>query len=340
MKRVSTLVGLALLAASLSRAGADSGREPLLALLSQALAAPSTVSYSGVVEVVRIGSRVTEASIYRIEHRAPGLTLRTYSAPPPLFGDSVVVRGDLSFAIDRKRHRVVETRSDPPEDRLVVSDSEALIRENYRAIDKGDETFDGRQTVDVLLINKYSHHPTMFVRIDRESKVVLDKQEYGDDGALVSESRFEQVRYAPVSTADFALPKQYGVVQSQMLAEASRDPSRLVRDAGFAARKPRLLPEGFAPLDGALLEMRGVRTLDLLYSDGIRTVSLFECAAAATPDMAPLHPQAVDVGGRSAQYGVDGAVALLTWSDGGLHYTLVGELGRTDLQRIAATVTP
>ncbi len=58
-----------------------SGLAPLEALLFEASSAPSTVSYTGTVVVVRIGSRSAEASVYRIEHRAPDQTRRVYSAP-------------------------------------------------------------------------------------------------------------------------------------------------------------------------------------------------------------------------------------------------------------------
>jgi anti-sigma factor RsiW len=56
--------------------------------------------------------------------------------------------------------------------------------------------------------------------------------------------------------------------------------------------------------------------------------------------MAPFHPDALNVGGRPAQYAEDGTVALLTWNDGTLYYTLVGELGKIELQHIATTITP
>ena len=128
-------------------------------------------------------------------------------------------------------------------------------------------------------------------------------------------------------------------MQPQSVNGSSNDLDRVVRNAGFAARKPAL-PDGFAPLDGNLVELRGIRTIQFLYSDGIRTVSLFETASAVTPNMAPLHPDALNVGGRPAQYGEDGTVALLTWSDGTLYYTLVGELGKAELQHIATTITP
>jgi hypothetical protein len=179
----------------------------------------------------------------------------------------------------------------------------------------------------------------MLVRVDRETKIVLDKQEFAAGGAMIGETRLDHVRYAPVSPTAFDLPKGYAVVQPQRVTGSSNDPDRVVNGAGFAARKPAL-PDGFSPLDGELVELRGIRTIQLLYSDGIRTVSLFETATAVTPDMAPFHPDALNVGGRPAQYAEDGTVALLTWNDGTLYYTLVGELGKIELQHIATTITP
>jgi hypothetical protein len=220
-----------------------------------------------------------------------------------------------------------------------LREREALIRANYRAAWRGNGTFGGRPTIDALLIDKRTNRPAMLVRVDRETKIVLDKQEFAAGGAMIGETRLDHVRYAPVSPTAFDLPKGYAVVQPQRVTGSSNDPDRVVNGAGFAARKPAL-PDGFSPLDGELVELRGIRTIQLLYSDGIRTVSLFETATAVTPDMAPFHPDALNVGGRPAQYAEDGTVALLTWNDGTLYYTLVGELGKIELQHIATTITP
>ena len=141
-------------------------------------------------------------------------------------------------------------------------------------------------------------------------------------------------------SADFALPTGYALVRGAAFAASSESPDRAVRGAGFNAREPRSLPDGFAPVEGSLVEMRGVRTVHLLYSDGIRTVSLFENAKASTLDATRLQPQSLRVGGHSAEYAEDGATALLAWSDGTLYYTLVGELGLVDLRRIAASIAP
>jgi len=339
LQRVS-LAALALLACSLTPAGAGSASDADLPLLSQVLTAPATVSYSGVVETLRTESRGTVVSVYRIEHRAPDLTRRTYSSPPRFLGDSEILKGNLKFSVDAKNHRIVVTRSDSTlMAGSALRDREALIRANYRTAWRGNGTFGGRPTIDAYLISKRTNRPTLFVRVDRETKIVLDKQELDAGGAVIGETRLQQVRYAPVSPSAFDLPKGYTVVQPQRVNESSNDPDRVVRNAGFAARKPAL-PDGFSAFDGNLVELRSIRTVALLYSDGIRTVSLFETATAVTPDMAPFHPDALSIGGRPAQYAEDGTVALLTWNDGTLYYTLVGELGKAELQHIATTITP
>ena len=104
--------------------------------------------------------------------------------------------------------------------------------------------------------------------------------------------------------------------------------------------EPRSLPEGFAPIEGTVVELHGVRTAHLLYCDGLRTVSLFENAQASTLEAATLRPRTMRVGAYEAEYAEDGSTALLAWSDGSLHYTLVGEVGQVDLPHLAAAMTP
>jgi negative regulator of sigma E activity len=339
MVRGSVVAIAALLVASLPPASSSTTVNAVDALLFQAMSAQSNVSYTGVVEVVRIGNHASEASVYRIEHRAPNLTRRIYNAPSALVGDAVISKGDLSFSIDVRRHRIVETRNGAVDERIALNDNYTLLRANYTAVEKGDETFIGRRCVSVALINKYNHRPTVLVRIDRSAKIVLDKQEFARDGSLIGEVRFDEVRItSAIPAADFDLPKQYQIVKSPTFGEPAGNPDRAVRSAGFAVRVPKTLPEGFASVEGTLVALKGVRTIHVLYSDGIRTVSLFENVKASTLDMTGLQAQWTNVSGRRAQYAEDGAMALLAWSDGYLYYALVGELGMPELRSIAASI--
>lgn len=335
MKRLSG-AALALAAASFAFAGAHPAADPMDALLLSAMSTPPNVSYTGTVEVLRIGSHAAEATIYRVEHRAPDFTRRSYTAPGALNGDLVLSKGRLTFSIDPKRRRIVERDGDASGDSATLGSDYTLLRRNYRVVGSGSETFDGRRVLDVTLINDYSGKRTMTMRIDAVSKIVLDRQIFAADGALVSEVRFEAIRYVPeIPPSDFALPTGYTLVHGSTFGEPYGAPDRVMRSAGFAAREPRTLAEGFAPIDATLVEYHGVRTLHLLYSDGLRTVSLFENAQASTLDAARLQPETLSVNGASALYAEDGPTALLTWSDGTLHYTLVGEVGLVDLRHLA-----
>jgi negative regulator of sigma E activity len=337
MRRVSTLVTACLVVASLGFAFAKENRDPLLVA---ALNAQASVSYAGVVQVVHIGSRTSEADVYRVEHRAPDLTRRDYEAPASVAGDVVVSKGDLTYSLDTPRHRIVESRNDALTAPHMLGPEFTLLSKNYSIVRRGDDSVAGRHTIDVALINKYSHRMTMLVRLDAASKIVLDRREFGPSGALVSEMRFEEIRYpAQVTTADFALPKNFAMVRDPALAGTPEEPEALISSAGFAVRAPHELPDGFAPVEGDFIEMHGVRMLHLLYSDGIRTFSLFESAKPSKLD-AQTQTQSMRIGNRNAEYAEDVATGVLSWSDGGVQYTLVGEVGLVDLPHLAVAITP
>jgi negative regulator of sigma E activity len=349
MRRTSAVAALALIVGALGPASAQSNgnpstplrRSPIDALIFAAITAPSNVSYTGTVQSFRIGSGASEAAVYRVEHRAPDLTRRVYTAPPDLSGYSVVQKGDQSYAIDSKRHRIVESRDDAVAVQTALLSDDALLHKNYRAVVRGNEIFDGRRALDVAILGKDTGRAAMLLRLDDATKIVLDKQEFGPDGALVSELRFENIAFASsIPAADFAVPERYAVVRGPMFGETFDRPDRVIRAAGFTVREPRSLPGGFVPIEGDVDDMQGVRTLHFLYCDGIRTVSLFESAQASTLEATELRPRALRIGGRDAEYAEEGTTALLAWSDGSLYYTLVGEVGLVDLPHLASTITP
>jgi outer membrane lipoprotein-sorting protein len=341
VKRVRALAaGTVALVASLSLASAGTGGdEPADGLIFDAMSAPSTVSYVGTVEELHIGSERSQASVYRIEHRAPNLTRRTYLSPPNLRGDAMISEGAMTYWVDPHARRIVESDDPAVGDQIAYDDNYLLLRSNYRARTGSSESMDGRPVVDVSLINAHTHATTMLVRIDRRTKLVLDKQQFAADGAMLGETRFESIRYVrTLPASDFALPKRYALHRDPPVGRPSDDLAKLLAHAGFAARTPRALPDGFSPVDGSIGTIGGIRTLHVLYSDGIRTVSLFEHPGRSTLDLSRFHPQSVKIGVRTAQYGSDGSAALLAWTDGRLHYALVGDLRLDELERIAASI--
>ncbi|HEY1974931.1 MAG TPA: hypothetical protein VGG89_00110 [Candidatus Baltobacteraceae bacterium] len=338
MKAVALLACCGALVAGIPSAGAT-GEEPADALVYDAMAAPATISYAGTVQMVRIGNAGSQASVFRIEHRAPNMTMRRYTTPSTLAGDYVITKGVASYSVDVKRRRVVAGKNDAVNDQIAIDNNYLLLRQNYRAVKRGAETVDGREVADVALVSRYTRQTTVIVKIDTATKIVLDKQQFAGDGSLLAETRFEEVRFgAPMPDADFALPRGYANVSGPSFATPSDDPHAVTANAGFAAREPRFLPDGFSPVEGSIVTLHGVRTLHVLYSDGLRTVSLFENDASATVNMGRFHPQPTTIGGSAADYAESGPTTLLAWRDRGLRYALVGELELAELKRIASSI--
>ncbi len=111
----------------------------------------------------------------------------------------------------------------------------------------------------------------------------------------------------------------------------SSDIERVIKEAGFTPYRPKDLPQGFALDSGDVTTVNGVRTLQLLYSDGLRTISLFENSSGAAADFGSLHPKTIEFEGHQAQYVEDGPTTLLTWEEHELHFALVGDLMRNEL---------
>jgi negative regulator of sigma E activity len=339
MKRVNLAVAVAILAATTSVAGAGVAPEAPAALVADAIEAPAHVSYAGTVELLKVGAHGAESSVFDIEHRAPDRTRKTFSAPAAVNGDSVVQVGNTSYEIDLKRSRVVSSENDALTDPAALAANYSLLKRNYHAVAKSDEVFAGRPAKVVAIVSDYNNRSAIVVRIDSATKLVLDKQQYDTDGTLTGEMRFIRIRFAgSMPDADFAIPTNLPQVAGPRRGVPSEAIDGLVARAGFAAQNPKFLPLGFSPVEGSLVTIQSVRTLHLLYSDGIRTISLFENNKATADDLTRYHAQTTTIAGHSAQYAESGPTTILTWSNSALTYTLVGDLHLTDLQKIAASI--
>jgi outer membrane lipoprotein-sorting protein len=311
------------------------------ALLQAAADAPRHVSFVGQVELMTIGSHGAQASVFRVDHRAPNLTRRWYVSPPNVYGDWTVAKNDAEYAVDVKRHRIVVTDNDGFGVHYGWHRDLALLRRNYRAATGRDVVIAGRAAHTVILINRYTGQTTMRLWVDAQTGLMLQRQVFSSLGSMVMQMHFDDVRFTnaiPLST--FALPASYPVVAGPSRGDPSTDPSAVMARAGFAARGPRFLPEGFTAVAADLGDENGVRTLHLLYSDGIRTFSLFENARGAAVNMAGYTPVPFTLGSLRGESVDEGPTTLLAWSRGHLHFALVGELNRDELEQIAASIAP
>jgi negative regulator of sigma E activity len=152
--------------------------------------------------------------------------------------------------------------------------------------------------------------------------------------------RFQQLRYTnAIPAAIFSVPGNLREVRGANSAP-SKDVARVEARAGFAATCPKYLPEGFVSISADVISLKGVPTLHLLFSDGLRTVSFFQNNKNAAIDLSRYHPSNTTVRSSPAQYAEVGPTTLLVWANGDRHYALAGDVSRTELVRIASSVIP
>jgi outer membrane lipoprotein-sorting protein len=312
-------------------------------LLRASLNAPASISYVGELQTIRFGTNRSSATIVRVEHLAPSKTRTWYLAPEALYGDYAITSGITTYQIDTKHSRIVTSRNPSLENLVTPTGSLTLINQNYREELGDPETIAGHKTLSVVLINKYTGERAVRLWIDPKTALVLQKEQYRGNGAVAAQSRFEELRYTSSIPADVfstAVPAGYSEVAGRTYASPTTDLARVRKEAGFTAIVPKYLPEGFGLSSGDVAVVDGVRELHFTYSDGLRTLSLFENATGAAADFDKLKPQTVQFEGHDAQYVEDGPTTLLCWEERSIYFALVSDLALHDLVDIATSVVP
>ena len=276
---------------------ADPTEDPV-ALLRASVAAPKTVSYVGQFETVRFSSNRATATIVKVEHRAPASTRRWYVAPESLYGDYVITRGTSMYQFDTKNAKLTVSQNPQLDNQVSSTANFARVMQNYRAILDGSETIADRATVSVELLNKHTGERAARVWIDRETHLVLKKEDYHANGSVASQTRFDELRYTNSIPGDIFstdTPQGYARVEAPAVATMETDIDHVIAQAGFKPIEPQSLPQGFSEASADVSTVNGVRTLHLLYTDGLRSISLFENDKGAAADFGALHPKTISL---------------------------------------------
>jgi negative regulator of sigma E activity len=338
----AVLGGCVLLAAATAPPKRASEPDPA-SLLRESMDAPSSISYVGQFETVRFSSSHAVATIVKVEHRSPELTRRWYVAPEALYGDYIIQHGTTTYEFDTKHNTVTVSHNPLLDDQVAAADGFDRVLANYRAVLDGPGVIAEHPTISIELVNKFTGERALRVWLDSKTHLVLKKEEYHGNGAVASQTLFDDLRYTssiPNSVFTTDLPSGFTQQNGAEVSMPSSDIDRVIKDAGFKPYTPKDLPQGFTLANGTVENAGGVRTLHLLYSDGLRSISLFENATGAAADYGNLRPRTVRFEDHDGTYVEEGPTTLLTWKEHGLHFALVGDLLLPELLAIAKSVVP
>jgi negative regulator of sigma E activity len=313
------------------------------ALVRTAFEAPKRISYVGQLQTIRWGTRIASATIQRVEHLAPESTRRTFLAPEALYGEYDVTVGETTSKIDPKQKRVLVEENPATDNSVAINSTLSLLEANYRAILGPVEVVAARPATTVSLVNKYTGERMMRVWIDNETKIVLAKEAYHADGSLAWRTRFDDIRFTseiPPDIFSLAVPPGFQEIAGRHFASSTSDQQHALDEAGFKPVIPHYLPNGFSEVGADISMIKTVRNLHVLYSDGIRGLSLFENDTDDLANFDGLKPIATHFEGHDANYVRDGPTTLLAWHEHGLAFALVGDLDIHELTEIAISVVP
>lgn len=305
-------------------------------LLSQATEAPIHTSYIAQIENIRFGTRGTRAIILRVEHLAPNLTRRAYLAPEALFGNSVVIDSNHVYEFDVRHRRVISSLRKHSNGPAEIHNL-ALLKQNYRAVMGPSSTIAGVRAQSIALLNRHTGEKAMTLWFDEKTHLIVGKEAYHKDGAVSYQMRFETLRYTadiPRNVFSIAVPSGYTRIARDQREAAAQKAASDTDD--FRPHELRSLPDGFRLVSVTHPRINTVRMAHLLYSDGVRSVSVFENEKDAVASLHGYTPDVVQIGHQQGRIISSGPNSLLTWrGNDKITYTLVGDLSEQELMKIA-----
>lgn len=151
--------------------------------------------------------------------------------------------------------------------------------------------------------------------IDRETDLLLRREVYDASGALVRSSEFHDVQVDPMRSAFATLATALPESEGEPVAEDDYD---ALANEGWTCCPPDL---------SGVLELQDVRRVDggdpalqLVYSDGLTTASVFEQAGQLEPaNLEGFQPRRY---GENTVYVREGLVTYAAWESDGIVYTV------------------
>jgi outer membrane lipoprotein-sorting protein len=279
-------------------------------VLRRAEVADRYVSYRGVKSAtVSLGCR-TATAILKTIHLKPDKTRTEYFSPAPLAGVILIDNGEEVWKYDPREEawEPMFTRVRPP--------MEAISRQAARNYDirlVGTDEVAGREVYVIHADPKREGESARRLWIDREFYLIVGTQVESPSGKIVNSARFTRVEFNPddISPSIF---KPSGKIKS---VSASTGPTK------FAVAKPTYLPDGYRLVSLSRVNVNGCSSTLLQFSNGINTVSLFQQKANGKT--------------RPKQF-KGGLMNVIAWNRSDMHFTLMGDLPRPDLKKIADSV--
>ena len=212
-----------------------------------------------------------------------------------------------------------------------------LARQNYTIETIGESLVGRHKVIRVQLHPRFAGRPQQEIWISPEAGLSLRSEIYGTEGKLSTLESFSEMEINPsIPAAALKINLPENVRKADFIVYPQPDLAAAARSFGQRIFVPDFLPAGFV-LKGIVLNKIGENSrLQLIYSDGLTGLSVFEEKHQPTVDTAlGLNP------GDGGFFTVSrGLTQLLAFLRGNLKIVLVGEVGKNEINQIAESLKP
>lgn len=351
--KTAALLGLGLLCCHALDAWAESEEvthEEVRQLAEDVQRARREVSYEAEETVYAFSADRILVTRYRVRYKYPNLLRESVQGPE---GEriSVLEDGQYIWTYFPSRKTVVKEPLDESNRRFRAEPVKYvdLIAQNYRLLFRGTVPAEDLRCRIVEFLPKVCDRPRREVWIEEKRSLPVRVYVSSQDGRPAYRSELEKVRWNPrFKEGTFRLR----VPQDTRLYEVRRRPNLSVEEARRILNRrlilPGSVPQGYLP-QNIVLHTEGLRKmLQIIYTDGLSTFSVFEewnpkgggeAPPAPQPGIAPpAHKPAVpvpDVLPIIRQFGV---LNVVTFDRAGHKTVFVGDIQRERLLEIAASL--
>ncbi len=310
--------------------------DQLLLKISQA---EKTVSYSGVQEKTLMHAGKPMQFQWRISHWPAGKTYLEFTSPESVAGSAFLQDGDS------RRYRGESHIGDGLLRRGFASLLQngqllkelKLLQENYEIDVRGNETFLERAVYRLSISPRRQNRPAFSAIVDQETGLLLQSRRTPPASAVDTTSkmtRFVEVNFeTPDSTQldlNFPEPRRESRGRRGKRTQASvyTDVSTMMNVHKRSFLVPQSTPEGFALQRIRVFEKGRHTFVHFLYSDGLTMISLFQRENGD-------HRGRRGGGERTKKSDRRDPFQVVRGKSGKIHYSVVGEISRDELQKMA-----
>jgi outer membrane lipoprotein-sorting protein len=309
-------------------------------LLQNAVTADDHVSFSGSVTTLVYGGTSTSATVVRIEHRAPNDWRLWYVAPADAYGRLIISNESVAYEYEPTTGKVFSNDWASLSPFATTLDIDRIKR-NYTVQVTDRASVAGRQARMLSLTSTYSHALVLRLWVDADSGLTLRRETYHGDGTIATKTEYDNIRFVkdlPDDLFRMTVPAGMTLIPGADYSSSTNALDTLTSKLSFKPVDPQELPEGFTFEKGSSETRGGVQTVQFVYSDGLRSISLFENATGRFPSFDDPPPKSLVVGKQSGKYTSASGQTLLSWNADGLNFTLVGDMPVKELARIGSSL--